>query len=101
MKSRSACGGRAPSGSAEIPGYGHFLLLRAAGRDTRRLQAILEDLEGATAPTLARALTTETAQDGAVLARLMGLGLVREAMPGHFYTVQSEWQIQRDRQREV
>ena len=75
------------------------LLLCATGRERRRLQAILEDLEGATAPTLARSLTTETAQDGAVLARLMGLGLVREAMPGHFYMVESAWQIQRDRQR--
>jgi len=80
-------------------GVVNLLLLRVAGRDRRRLQAILKDLEGATAPTLARSLTTETAQDGAVLARLMGLGLVREALPGHFYTVESEWQIRRDRQR--
>ena len=80
-------------------GVVNHLLLRIAGRDSRRLQAILEDLEGATAPTLARTLTTETARDGAVLARLMNCGLVREGMPGHFYIVESEWQNQRDRQR--
>ena len=73
-------------------GVVNHLLLRTAGRDSRRLQAILEDLEGATAPTLARTLTTETARDGAVLARLMNCGLVREGMPGHFYMVESEWQ---------
>lgn len=85
--------------ASAVLGSCNVVLMWIGRRDTRRLEAILHDLNGATAPTLAVPLDATGAAYAPVLARLVRRGLVREALPGHFYRVESAWSASRDRQR--